>query len=342
MREVERVAGAGVVDVEARLVRHQAVVRHVVDAPERQRGPALVAFGGVVVDHVENDLEARMMQAVDHRLELVDRVLREVARVGREEADRVVAPVVRQALVEQVVVVDERVDRQQLDGRHAETGQVLDHRVVREAGERAAQRLRHRGVPLRETTHVRLVEDHLLPWHARPGGLAPREVRVDHDALRHERRAVPIVESQVRVVLTALLHRIAEQFGRPGQRTHVSLRVRIEQQLRRVEAMPLFRFERAVHAVPVDGADFQPLHVDVPDLVGVFGQGDAADLVRAVGIEQAQFDAGRVRREEREVDAMGVGRRPQRIGKPFGDPVGEVAGFGGVRMRGPAWMHGMS
>ena len=45
---------------------------------------------------------------------------RGVARLGREEADRVVAPVVRQPLLEQMAVVDEGVDRQQLDRGDAE------------------------------------------------------------------------------------------------------------------------------------------------------------------------------------------------------------------------------
>ena len=95
---VEAVAGAGVVEVEARLVRDEPVVGRVVDATERQRRPDLVAFGGVVVDDIEDHLDARRVQRPHHLLELVDlaaRITRRgVARVGREVADRVVAPVV--------------------------------------------------------------------------------------------------------------------------------------------------------------------------------------------------------------------------------------------------------
>jgi hypothetical protein len=46
--------------------------------------------------------------------------------VGGEEADRVVAPVVAQALLDQEVVVDELVHGQQLDRGDAEPLQVLD------------------------------------------------------------------------------------------------------------------------------------------------------------------------------------------------------------------------
>jgi hypothetical protein len=54
---VQRVAAAGEVHVVARRAGRQAVVGGVVDAAEGQRRPPLVALGGVVVDHVEDDLE---------------------------------------------------------------------------------------------------------------------------------------------------------------------------------------------------------------------------------------------------------------------------------------------
>ena len=69
-----------------------------------QRRAAVVALGGVVEDDVEDDLEAGAVQGVDHRLELGDLApgpagadRGRVAVVGGEEADGVVAPVVRQA-----------------------------------------------------------------------------------------------------------------------------------------------------------------------------------------------------------------------------------------------------
>src|SRR5471030_906311 len=95
MRQVERVARTGIVDV-ITLVVGQTIVRSVIDTLERQRRPALVAFGGVVVDHVENDLEAGFVKAVDHLLEFRDRAraLRKETRISGEKADRVVAPVI--------------------------------------------------------------------------------------------------------------------------------------------------------------------------------------------------------------------------------------------------------
>ena len=119
--QVDRVAGAGVVDVVAPVGR-QAVVGRVVDALEGKRRPELVAFGGVVVDHVQDHLDAGIVEVRDHLLEFGEGEIRVggIAAGRGEEADRVVAPVVLEALFDQVAVVHEGVDRQQLDGRDAE------------------------------------------------------------------------------------------------------------------------------------------------------------------------------------------------------------------------------
>ena len=83
----------------ARIVGHEPVVARIVEAAERQRRAELVALGGVVVDDVEDDLDAGGVQAAHGDAHLVDRAVGEVARLGREEAERVVAPVVAQALL---------------------------------------------------------------------------------------------------------------------------------------------------------------------------------------------------------------------------------------------------
>ena len=71
---VQRVAAAGEVLVEPRLLRLETVIRRVVDAAQRQRRPGVVAFGAVVVDHVEDHFELRRVQRADHHLELAHRL----------------------------------------------------------------------------------------------------------------------------------------------------------------------------------------------------------------------------------------------------------------------------
>ena len=119
--DVQRVPGAGVVHVVPLVVLDQPVVGAVVDAPEGQRRAQVVALGGVVVDHVEDDLDAGGVQRLHHRLEFLHLLAalaeRGIGVLRGEETDGVVAPVVRQALVDQRAVVDELVHRHQFDAR---------------------------------------------------------------------------------------------------------------------------------------------------------------------------------------------------------------------------------
>ena len=96
MHRVERVAGPGEVHVVARVVRLEAVVRRIVDTLEGERRPEMAALGGVVVDHVEDHLDPRAVERLHHALELAHLLATGprggIARVGRQEADRRVAP----------------------------------------------------------------------------------------------------------------------------------------------------------------------------------------------------------------------------------------------------------
>ena len=142
MTHVEGVAGARVVHVVKR-VGGEAVVGRVVDAAEAQRRAQVVALGGVVVDHVKDDLDARLVQGTDHRLELGHLLpacaLGGVAVVRGEEPDGVVSPVVRQPTLDEVVVVDELVHGHQLHRGDTQALQVLHHGRVGQAGVGAAQ-----------------------------------------------------------------------------------------------------------------------------------------------------------------------------------------------------------
>ncbi len=139
---VERIAAAGEVHVVPRILGREPVVRGVVDAAKRQRGPQVVALGRVVVDHVQNHLDAGRVQVADHGLELADhfagRVDRGIPRRRREEAQRVVAPVVHQPTLDQVPVVERLLHGQQLDGRDAQVLQIANRRVGAQPGVGAA------------------------------------------------------------------------------------------------------------------------------------------------------------------------------------------------------------
>ena len=70
--DVERVPGAGEVHVVAGVVGAEPVVHAVVDALEREHRAEVVALGGVVVDDVEDHLDAGAVQRLHHPLELAD------------------------------------------------------------------------------------------------------------------------------------------------------------------------------------------------------------------------------------------------------------------------------
>ena len=69
---IQGVTGAGVVHVVLAIAFDQAVVGLVVDASEADGWAHVVALGGVVVDHVEDDLNAGIVKCAHHALELAD------------------------------------------------------------------------------------------------------------------------------------------------------------------------------------------------------------------------------------------------------------------------------
>ena len=52
MKCVERVPGAGVIQIETLVVREQPIIRDVIDAAEAKRRAEMISFAGVVVNNV--------------------------------------------------------------------------------------------------------------------------------------------------------------------------------------------------------------------------------------------------------------------------------------------------
>mgnify|MGYP003693563813 CR=1 FL=1 len=208
---VQRVAAAGEVQVVPLVVGNQAVIRTVVDAAQRQRRAELITFGGVVVDHVEDDLEPGAVERFHHPLELADRLVRQsgrrIADVRREERLRVVAPVVRQASLDEVAIVRVMMHRHQFDSGHAESLQVLDRGFRRQRFVGAAQRLGHVRMELGEALDVHLVDDRLVPRCPRRTVVAPGERRIDDGRERRRRAVVARVE---REIVARVANRVAE------------------------------------------------------------------------------------------------------------------------------------
>ena len=73
----------------------------------------------MVVDHVEQHLDAGGMQSADHRLEFFHRFVggfrRRIVLIGGEEGQRVVSPIVAKFLIDQMAIVAALINRQQFD-----------------------------------------------------------------------------------------------------------------------------------------------------------------------------------------------------------------------------------
>ncbi len=280
----------------------------------------MVALGGVVVDDVEDDLDPGGVQRLDHPLELehllAARPGRCVERVRREVADRAVAPVVREATVDEEALVSDVVDGHELDRGHAETREVRDRGIAREARVRAAQLVAHVRVEPREALHVRLVDDGVLPGRARRAVALPVEPAVDDDALRDRRGRIGLVDAKVGV--RARVGDVRQRVRAPVvDRALDRLRVRVDQELRGVEPLPLLGAVRAVDAERVPRSRPDVRQKPVPVECRALAQFDPR---LAVVLVEAELDALGVLREEREVRAVTPPRRAEREGLAGPDP----------------------
>ena len=237
------------------------------------------------------------------------RIQRPVARIGRKEIERVVAPVVGQPARLEERLVDEGVDREQFQRRYAEPLEVRDHRRLGERSERPAQFWRNVAAQARQAPDVRFIDDGVLPGHQRPPLRSRRRRLRDHDRLRHDLSVVAPVEGQV--LARAAVVKAVVQIAR-DELSGELLCVRIQEQLVGIEAMALLGLVRTMDAVAVVLAGADIGQIAVPDVIRPFRQRHTLALA-TTGVEQAELDLLRMRGEQREVGAAAVEGRPERI-----------------------------
>src|SRR6185369_7145250 len=97
MVAIQRIARSRKIEVVAFGREH--VISAVVDAAERNGGAAMIAFGGVIENHVEDDFDPGAMQMLDQILEFVhlhaERAGSGVPSLGRKKAEGAVTPIVK-------------------------------------------------------------------------------------------------------------------------------------------------------------------------------------------------------------------------------------------------------
>ena len=275
------------------------VVLEAVQAAQGEGGPVGPALGGVVVDHVEDDLETGRVQAAHHGLDLVDHGLRAGGLRGRrgqrrlrgEERQRRVAPVVRQPQPRQMRLVHRRMDGQQLEAGHPEAAQIAGHRRMAEPRVGAALLRRERGMLLGEALDVQLVQHGGVPVHERAQIVLPVEGVGDHDGPHGVLAVVHLVTP--RRVADPVEHRVdlegeegAQQRGGVGD----APRPGVQQQLVRGAQQPRRGIPGAIDPQPVPRpgghpGDVIPVQaaVEAPQPLAVLGHPVADAQVHGLG-----------------------------------------------------------
>src|SRR2546423_13606875 len=69
MEQIKGVARAGKIEVEARIFRHEPAISWVIDPTKTKGRPEMISLSGVIVNHIENNLDAGGVEIPHHRFE---------------------------------------------------------------------------------------------------------------------------------------------------------------------------------------------------------------------------------------------------------------------------------
>ena len=233
MADIQRVAASRRVAITS-LVLLETIIRGVVDPAKRKRRSKFVDFAGVIEDDVEDDFDTRGVKRLNGAAEIVGIAACQIARLGREEVDGIVAPVFPQSVLGQRPRRREGMYRHQLDSRNAEIAKVSDDIGVPESRHRSAHPFADTGMKHRVTAHVQFVDDAVRARRAQYLVAAPIERSVGYTAFGNEGGVVAHVEGQIRARIAKDIS--AMQFV-PHERPAKRARVRIDQELVGIEAV---------------------------------------------------------------------------------------------------------
>ena len=192
---------------------------------------------------------------------------------------------------------------QQLDRSDAQALQMRNRGRLGKAGNRASKFAGDAGMLLAVAAHMHLIEHGFAPGASGRGQAVGQTDLTGHPALRHEGRAVAMVEGMAALGMIGLKpkHRVM-----PLEAADQLSGIRVEQQLVGIEAMPVIRGIRAVGAKAIDHPGLRFRHESVKDIAGAAWQVKARDFLLAGGIEQTQLDALGVVRPDRDIDAIAL------------------------------------
>ncbi|MNI35135.1 hypothetical protein D3C73_891460 [compost metagenome] len=210
----DRVAGAGVVDQLARIIRKMAVIGQIVEAAHGKRCAVSVAFACVVEYEIEDHANAGCMQFRDGFTQLHHATGAE-AWIERHEGDRIIAPAIGEAERRKMALVDPCGDRHEFDRIDTDLFQVCDNTGMGECRDGAADLFRNIGMQDGEGFYRDLVNE------AAGGQERSRDFGFEvlrDDSSRHKVRGVDLIGRKVVICLERAIEffgiRIDEQFYR--------------------------------------------------------------------------------------------------------------------------------
>ena len=254
----------------------EAIVGAIVDAAEGNGRAHVIALGGVVINHVEDDLDAGLVEGADHGLELGDHLARLLGKgivmVWGEKAEGVIAPVVAQPQVAQAIVLQELVDGHELNGGNAKLFEVVNDGRVGHAGIRAAQLFWYVRVGHGHALNVGFVNDLFIIGNMGAVVATPVKEGIDDHRQHGVAQRVLFVAAGagfLGVDVIGIQGGIAVEFAVEGSG------IRIDKELGRVAAQAVFWFIRAIDAVAVALARGDIGEVDMPHMGGNLRHFDA-------------------------------------------------------------------
>ena len=292
--EIERITAAGPVVIIA--ILPYPIIATVVDSAQGDGGPFEINFRAMVEHDIQNHLDAGGMKRLNRITKLIEgtRGIAGIARIQREPCQRVVAPVVAQAHPLQSRLAGELRYRQQLEGADAQRFEVSDHHRVAQRLISSANGFRQLRVQQGESFHVRFINHRFPPRGTRRLIAPPVVMQIHHLRFWRDCGAVAMIRLPHSTMQAFVIRQIALDPIRAG----------IEQQLRRVKAVPLRRVPGTMHPIAVAQARPGSVQPAVPDVAAARREIDA--LLVALLVEYAQLHPLRMGGEEGEIHALAV------------------------------------
>src|SRR5262249_8352583 len=201
MSDIQGVAAPGDVAVVAPIIGTQSIVGGVVDTAQANCRSEMVAFGGVVVNHVQNDFDPSRMQPLHHLLELTylltGGAARRETRIRREKANRAVSPVVAQSARQQARLGNGMMNRHQFDCGNPQPFEMFQRRLGARPQIGSALRLGNLRMTGGKALDVEFIKYGVAPANSRGSIVSPLKSRIDHDAFWNRSGVVAIVAAQV-------------------------------------------------------------------------------------------------------------------------------------------------